>query len=103
MQLPAWASKLIGGLVVLAVVLAAKGIGWCCRRVAPDWRSIVVAVPIGAALGFGAGAALAWWWFPARLDLFVPFFGGFCAVVGAIQSGLSAGGVSGTGKVRVGE
>lgn len=103
MALPAWASKLIGGLAVLAVVSAAKGIGWCCRRVAPNWKGIAVAVLIGAAVGFGAGAALAWWWFPARLDIFVPFVGGFCALVGAIQSGLSAGGVGGTGKVRVGE
>lgn len=101
--MPAWASKVFSALALLAVVLVAKGIGWCCRRVAPNWMGIVAAVIVGAAVGFGAGAALAWWWFPARLDLFIPFVGGFCALVGAIQSGLSAGGVGGTGKARVGE
>lgn len=101
--MPAWANKVLSALALLAVVLAAKGIGWCARRVAPNWKGIVAAVLIGAVMGFGSGAALAWWWFPARLDIFVPFVGGFCGLVGAIQSGLSAGGVGGTGKIHVGE
>lgn len=104
MAVPAWANKVVGLLALAAVVLAAKGIGWCARRVAPNWRGIVAAAVVGAAIGFGIGAALAWWWFPPQAHgLFVPFLGGFCALVGAIQSGLSAGGIGGMGKVSAGE
>ena len=67
-------------------------------------RGVVVAVLVGAAMGFGVGAGLAMWWFPPQAHhLFVPLLGGFCALVGAIQTGLSAGGVDGPTKIRTGD
>ncbi len=104
MQLPAWANKVVSFLVLAAVVLAARGVGRLFRRFVPGTRGIVAAVLVGAGIGFGAGAGLAMWWFPPQTHhLFVPFIGGFCALVGAIQAGLSAGGVDGPAKISAGD
>lgn len=103
MQLPDWAVKVVGVLILLAVVLLARGIGYCCRRIPFDRVRGLVALLLGGGCGAGVGAAVVWAYFePRRASDIYEFACGFLGLVGGIQAAITASKIEGETGIGVG-